>query len=125
MGLVDAVTKILDGEESEGIYFEADAQALGLRVLRPPEVKTSGAASKKVKRTKTVGMNGNRKGGSDSDKKVIGDESVQTIGEKKGRKPDQASAAAMARRDSFDEAIEGLPGLDDLDDLDDMDDWIE
>jgi len=30
----------------------------------------------------------------------------------------QASAAAMARRDSFDEAIQGLPGLDGLGDLD-------
>ena len=34
----------------------------------------------------------------------------------------QASAAAMARCDSFDEAIQGLPGLDGLGDLND---WIE
>jgi hypothetical protein len=34
----------------------------------------------------------------------------------------QASAAAMTRRDSFDEAIQNLPGLDGLGGLDD---WIE
>ena len=33
MGLVDASTKNLEGKESEGIYFEADARALGLCVL--------------------------------------------------------------------------------------------
>ena len=33
----------------------------------PPEVKTSGTASKKVKRTKTVGINGKRKKGGSAD----------------------------------------------------------
>ena len=63
MGLVDAVTKILDGEESEGIYFEADARTLGLRILAPEveEEKTSGATRKKTNGTKKAGTSGKRK----------------------------------------------------------------
>ena len=78
MGLVDVSTNTLDGSaESEGIYFEADARALGLRVLMPSEEMTSEAARKKVKGTKKAGTSGKRK--KDTDDKRSGDEDVASI----------------------------------------------
>jgi len=71
MGLVDVSATMLEGsKESEGIYFEADARALGLRVLMLSEEQTSGAARKKVKGTTqagTSGLSGKRKKGGSAD----------------------------------------------------------
>jgi len=68
MGLVDvSATMLEDSKESEGIYFEADARALGLRVLMISEEQTSGAARKKVKGTTQAGTSGKRKKGSSAD----------------------------------------------------------
>jgi len=97
MGLVDAVTNNLEGGESEGIYFEADARTLGLRVLVPPEEeeKTSEAAKKTMKEKKEAGTNGKRKGGPDSsNKKDDGDKSFQMIAD------DRPKAAAIGDNDA-------------------------
>ena len=79
MGLVDAVAKNLEGEESEGIYFEADARTLGLHILVPAqeEEQTSGTARMKTNGTKKAGTSGKRKkvGPDDSNEEDIVNES--------------------------------------------------
>jgi len=80
-GLVDASASSLEGsEESEGIYFEADAQTLGLRVLVPPELKEG---------TKKTGVSGMRKKGGPGawNKEDIGDESYSVFAAKKSTMP--------------------------------------
>ena len=68
MGLVDVSATMLEGsKESEGIYFEADARALGLRVLMLSGEQTSGAARKEVKGTTKAGTSGKRKKGASAD----------------------------------------------------------
>jgi len=85
MGLVDASASSLeDSEESEGIYFEADARTLGLRVLMSSELKEG---------TKKAGMSGKRKtdASGDSNKEDIGDESFRIIAAKKAAVPIRTS----------------------------------
>ena len=81
MGLVDASASSLeDSEESEGIYFEADARTLGMRVLMSSELKEG---------MKKAGTSGKRKKDApgDSNKEDIGDESFRIIAAKKAAVP--------------------------------------
>ena len=80
-GLVDASANRIEGsEDSEGIYFESDAQTLGLRVLVPQELKEG---------AKKAGVSGMRKKGGQGawKKEDIGDESYSVFAAKKAAVP--------------------------------------
>ena len=81
MGLVDVSANMIEGSgDSEGIYFEADARTLGLRVLVPPELKEG---------AKKAGVSGMRKKAApgNSNNEDTGDESDHIIAAKKATMP--------------------------------------